>query len=316
MTASTRPDKPGDFAERLDRFFSVFQPTIGLAENLIRSKENPQEVVLLLCARLDALASCLACEDQSNRQSFIRLLVNYSGHRDLMESVSAGDLYYELGYHRWLAEGLIPRPGRLHRFSRLNDPVLSLLDRSGIPLTVKAAELLFTRLMRVLTTSFRCCPGQPTRKSTVGKPQLITTKVLAEFQRSKDKVLLQELGQALQPLLETKTLAGLLYEKFRNSAIHGAWVELDEENFFLASQPYWEPLYSPYYPPFMFVKFPAPFLVELLLNCIKTLKQQMMATGKLPPDVHYHALGPDSNDLRFLDEGLLPKGANIRHQLK
>jgi len=317
MTPKLPPDKLENMEERLDRFFSLFHPTIELAEKLIQSKANPQDVVLLLCARLDALGSCMAREDQSNRQSFIHLLVNYGGHRNLMKSVSAGDLYYELGYHRWLADGLIPKPGRLHRFSRLNDPVLDLLDRSGIELTVEAAERLFTRLMRALTASFRCTPGQPTTKAMVGKPQLITEKMLAQFHKSKDAELLQKLGVALQPLLETKTLAAKLYEGFRNSAIHGAWVELDdEETFFRARQPYWEPLYSPTYPPFMFVKFPAPFLVELVSNCIKTLKQKMLADGKLPPDVHYHAFGPDEDDLQFLDKELLPKGADVRHQRK
>lgn len=38
----------------------------------------------------------------------------------------------------------------------------------------------------------------------------------------------------------------------------------------------------------------------------------MLATGKLPPDVHYHAFGSGLDDLRFLDEELLPKGAASR----
>lgn len=228
MTANSPPA----LEERLDRFFRLFQPTIELAQNLIQSKANAQDVVLLLCARLDALASCMAREGQSNRQSFIHLLVSYSGHRDLMKSVSAGDLYYELGYHRWLADGLIPKPGRLHRFSQVNDPVLDLLDRSGIELTVEAAERLFTRLMRALTASFRCTRGQPSRKAMHGKLKLITEKMLAQFHESKDAELLQKLEGALQPLLETKTLAAKLYEGFRNSAIHGAWVELDDEDTF------------------------------------------------------------------------------------
>jgi len=49
-----------------------------------------------------------------------------------METVSEavpGDLYYGLGFHRWLAEGMIPKPGRLFRFSDLDDPIISLLDR-------------------------------------------------------------------------------------------------------------------------------------------------------------------------------------------
>lgn len=316
MTSTSPQDRYGTLAEKLDRFFAIFQPTIDLVERLMASKKNSQEVVLLLCARLDALASCLAREDQSNRQSFIRLLTDYSGHRQLMQSVSAGDLYYELGYHRWLTEGLIPKPGRLHRFSSVNDQVLRLLDGSGVPLTVEAVERLLTRLMRALTSDFRCRSGQPLRKPMLAKPALVTARLTRAFEKSKDKELSKNLHDALQPLLESKTLAGILYEKSRNTAVHEAWVEFEEAAFFSAERPFWEPLYSPYYPPFLLVRFPARFLLEMLFNCMMTMKHKMLATGKLPPDVHYHVFGPHDDDVEFLDEELLPRGAEGRHQFK
>jgi hypothetical protein len=317
MTPKAPPVKSPKLIDALGRFFSLFQPTIGLAEDLIRAKSNPQEVVLLLCARLDALASCTSREDQSNRQSFVRLLVKYSGYRDLMRSVSAGDLYYELGYHRWVAEGMIPRPGRLHRFSHIDDPIIHLLERSGIPLTVEAVQRLLTRMMRVLAANFRCRPGQPLKKPMVGKPKSIIVDMETEFRSSKDAELRRNLEGALQPLLETKTIAGLLYENFRNAAVHGAKVQFDEATFFQGQRPYWEPLYSDYYPPFLFVKFPGPFLVELLHNCTNTLKQEMLATEKLPPDVHFYVFGFGTNEhLQFLDKELLPKGRNLSFQLR
>lgn len=316
MESNSETGEEARLAERLDRFFSLFHPTIQLADSLIRSKANSQEVVLLLCARLDALASCLASEGQTNRKSFISLLVNYGGHRDLMQSVSVGDLYYELGYHRWLASRLVPKPGRLHRFSRLNDPFISLLDRSGIPLTVEAVERLFTRLMRALAANFRCRPGQRISKPRVAKPQVVTSAVLKAFEKSRDIESADRLREAIQPIIDIKTVANLLYENYRNNAIHGAWVGFDDKAFFSQTKPYWEPLYSPYYPPFMFVKFPAAFLVELTSNCMGTLKRKMIATRKLPPDVHYHAFGPGTSNLEFLDYGLLPKGEDLRIQIK
>jgi len=83
-------------------------------------------------------------------------------------------------------------------------------------------------------------------------------------------------------------------------------VEFDEATFFRAQQPYWQSLYSEYYPPFLFVKFPGPFLIELLRNCMQTLHRKMLATGKLPPDVHFHAFGFGPNEyLPFLDEELV-----------
>jgi hypothetical protein len=61
-----------------------------------------------------------------------------------MESLSSGDLYYELGFHRWLIEGMIPKPdrkpGRIVRFSRLDDPVIDLLDQSDVPQTADSAR--------------------------------------------------------------------------------------------------------------------------------------------------------------------------------
>ena len=315
MATRTPSVKPPNLAEKLERFFNLFEPTIKLAEDLIAARSNSQEVVLLLCARLDALASCTGREDQSNRQAFTHLLVNYAGHRDLMCSVSAGDLYYELGCHRWLAEGMIPKPGRLYRFSRLNDPIIHLLDRSGIPLTVEAVHRLLSRIMRCLAANFRCRPGQPLRKPMVAKPKVIIDKMKAAFQGQKDTELQGKLEVALQPLLDSKTVAGLLYQNFRNAAVHGVKIEFDEATFFQAQRPYWEPLCSEYYPPFLFVNFPGPFLIELLRNCVRTLRQKMLETEKLPPDVHLHTFGFDPNEyLSFLDEELLPKGRYLSFQ--
>ena len=233
-----------------------------------------------------------------------------------MGSVSLGDLYYELGFHRWLAEGMIPKPGRLHRFSDLDDPIISLLDRSGIALTSEAAQQFFTRIMRVLNANYRCRPGQPRRKPTLAKPKSITAKLEAEFKSGRDATLSKQIGEAVQPLLERETIAGLLYSGFRNNAVHGARVELEEAMFFRASEPYWQPMYSEFYPPFMTVKFPGPFLLELLRNCLRTLKGRMLATRKLPPDVHFHVFGSGVSDLQFLDESLLPKASKGRFQFR
>lgn len=133
----------------IDKYFDLFAPTLGLAARLIAAKENAQDVLLLLCARLDALASSISNEAQSNRDSFTNLVIAYGGERGLMESVSAGDLYYELGYHRWLMEGMLPKAGRIVRFSHVNDPVIDLLEQSDIPLTKDAAVVLLTRIMKI-----------------------------------------------------------------------------------------------------------------------------------------------------------------------
>src|SRR5262249_52752688 len=158
---------------------------------------------------------------------------------------------------------------------------------------------LLTRTMRVVERNFRCRPGQPLKKPMTGKLREIFTALKNEFRHAKDKDLNQNVHVAFRPLLESKTVASLLYTKFRNSAIHGGNVEVDENKFFRLTTPYWEPLYSEYYPPFFFVKFPALFLIRVLENCLRTARSKILATGKLPPDVHYHVFGAGGDNIDF-----------------
>ena len=77
----------------LDRYFELYAPTLALALELIASKRHSQELVLLLCARLDAMASDAAREGTPSKQAFVKFLNAYSGQRRLFEGVSVPDLY-------------------------------------------------------------------------------------------------------------------------------------------------------------------------------------------------------------------------------
>lgn len=316
MVGDGSGSKPTELTALVDRFFDLFKPSIELAERLITAKSSAQEIILLICARLDALACSIVSEDEHNRSAFIRLLVNYTGYRDLMQSVSVGDLYYELGYHRWLIEGLIPKPGRLHKFSKLDDPVIELLERSGIPLTAETAERFLSRAMRALTKNFRCTSGQPRAKNSAVDPSVVIEAFEAEFRRSRDTELRSNVKAAFQPLLARQTAAAILYERFRNNAVHGLRVEVDEKNFFAAQEPYWKPLYSEDYPPFLQLMFPAAFLVRLLRSSLTTVRHRFAKSQKLPPDVHFHVFGFGFDYLQFLDDQLLPERRDLRLRIR
>ena len=47
---------------------------------------------------------------------------------------------------------------------------------------------------------------------------------------------------ALKPILKAHQLAAILYRDYRNGSIHGAGVDLDEDEFFEAETPYWSPI--------------------------------------------------------------------------
>lgn len=42
-----------ELANRLDTYLETFRPTVTLVEDLIEARSNPQEILILLCARLD-----------------------------------------------------------------------------------------------------------------------------------------------------------------------------------------------------------------------------------------------------------------------
>lgn len=157
--------QPPSLKDALDRYFASYNSTRALASDLIRERKNPIDVLILLCARLDALASDAVAEETPRKKAFVNFVATYGDKGELFNSVSLSDLYHELGYHRWLLEGTIPKPGRLHRFSKLDNPIIFLLEAAGLPLTFNESAVLLNTLMRVIRRRFRVMPRQPASKS-------------------------------------------------------------------------------------------------------------------------------------------------------
>lgn len=296
----------------VDKFFDQYSSTLELAEELIQSKSRSQEVLILLCSRLDALACNSVPEDEPRQRAFTRLITDYAKQRNLFESVSLGDFYYELSYHRWLLPGMIEKAGRLRAFSRLNEPFIKLIDESGIALTERDAHHLLSKMMRALEESFRVKPGQPRRKRSIGTIQDVTKAIMGKFQGIRSAEIRTALRTALKHVLSSQTIASILYQRFRCEAIHGGRVVIDEERFFIESEPYWVSRHSKYYGSFLFIEFPAKFLANILRNCIDTYRQCLLRKGKLPPDVIFRNFDDDIFDvIELLDEELLPKTRSI-----
>jgi len=299
--------------ERLNSFFDLFTSTLELAERLISSQSHAQELLVLLCSRLDALASSVAAEDSPRKQAFTHFITAYGCRRNLFESISAGDLYYELAYHRWMLPGTIPKPGRIHRYSRIDDPIIDLLQDSGIALTEKDADRLLSRIMKALRGALRVMPGQPLTKPPLASVGQVTEIIVNSFDTPRKKSIADALPKALRPLIHSKTMATILHEKFRCEAIHGAKVLMNEHKFFVEPEPYWEPEDSGYFGPYFLTEFPARFLVCILRDCITTYRQHLVAKGKLPPDILFHVFGDDSfKFIELLDEDALAKDQTLR----
>jgi hypothetical protein len=300
----------------LDRYFASFDCTRELASKLILKRKHPVEILILLCARLDALASDAAKDETSSKNAFTRFVTAYGGQRDLLNSISIGDLYYELMYHRWLLEGMIPAPGRLHIFSRLDEPIIHLLEHAGLPLTLKDSEILLDTLIRISKQEYRAFPGQHLTKPRIVKLEVLKGVLVKRALRTRLKKIANNLPDALTPLLESKKISTILYQRFRSDAIHGATIILDSRRFFSETDIYWKPMQSDYYGALELIEFPARFLLSLLERCITTYRASLVVKERVPPSVYFNAFDNLFEALDLLDHELLPEGGRVRFKIR
>jgi len=296
----------------LDRYFAPFESTLRLVSDLTRRREHAMEVLILLCARIDALASDAVMEGTPSRQAFECFLCGYGHRKDLFESVSIGDLYWELGYHRWQLQGTITQAGRLHRFSGVDDPVIHLFEDAGLPLTLPDCARLLDSLMRILEHRFHVRPRQRHSKDRYAHPKRLEEEIISAIRTTRLRSIANNLSRALEPLIDSKRVTTLLYRRFRCEAIHGAAVRLDEDQFFSQKDVFWEPLYSEYYGAFELIAFPARFLSTCLKTCVDSYRSHLLKKRKIPPAIHFHAFDDIFSNLQLLDQTLLPEGGKVR----
>jgi hypothetical protein len=292
----------------LDQFFAQLSTTVTLVNHLIGSKSYPQEILLLLCSRIDALASASTSAEERSGKAFTDFVTLYGGRRKLFESISLGDLYYELDFHLWLLPGMIEKAGRIRIFSHIDEPILKLLVGSEIALTLDEVRRFLTRIRRSLRRNFQVAPHQRQAKQPLASAAAIEGAVLDEF-RKRPKEYKIALRSAISPFIRSKTIARILYHRFRCEVIHGGKVRIDEQRFFAETEPYWRPMYSECYGPFQLVEFPARFLEALFVGCIRNYRQRLEQTRKIPPDIHFEMFPDDLfAHLELLDQSLLPRG--------
>src|SRR6266481_2843059 len=82
--------------DRVNAAFEEHRATTALLENFIQSREYPNEIVILACARLDALANLAMTKKQGQRNRFVSFLHTYSGRRNELEQVALPNLYLHI----------------------------------------------------------------------------------------------------------------------------------------------------------------------------------------------------------------------------
>jgi hypothetical protein len=110
-------------------------------------------------------------------------------------------------------------------------------------------------------------------------------------------------------------LAAILYRDYRNGSIHGAGVDLDEDEFFEADSPYWSPaeyVFASVKPVFQ-VTLPAKFLLSLFQNCVDGFQRKLLATKKLPISIFNQVFpGSITRHLEYLDQTSVQEAVELR----
>jgi len=149
---------------------AIKRQTSVVVEKLAKSRTAAQEIIILLCARLDSLAN-MAFSRMTQEERFARFLFTYSGERQLFESVSIPDLYFFLRFQSEVLPGTIEKPGRIHVFTEDNLYFVRVLWNSGLAIDLRSARSLLRYLHQSLSTNFsvNCKHGRLPRLATVSK---------------------------------------------------------------------------------------------------------------------------------------------------
>jgi len=303
----------------LDQYFSAYDSSQALASELIQRQKHPTDALILLCARLDALASDALGEESSHRKAFSRFVTNYGGERKLFDAVSIPDLNYEIGYHRWRLHGIIPAPGRLHRFGRLDDPLLHLIEDCGLPITVTEIGIMLDTLARILERSFRAKARQASSKARTVPVAQLKDLIEAAAKKSRLRQVAGRLPGAIVPLLDSVRVSNILYERFRCESIHGAKVRIDAKRFFSEQNVYWKPIYPIYLgKTYELIEFPASFLLDCLRACIRGYRAHLLAKKRVPHAIYFHGFEDADfrSTLEFLDVESISGGGVVGLKLQ
>lgn len=250
---------------RIDEAFKRYRDTVTLVDELIGSKRNPQEIILLTCARLDSLAN-LAFAERSRKDAFVRFLAEHSEAVPTFEHISIADLHDFLSYQLWVLPGTVEKPGRLHMFDpRRDERYITFLWESNLAITQEVLAALIKFILRCLKRRYRVSPTQTIRRSSFDTCDSLGAYLDSEAATHR-RGFYRSAVAAIRPLVSEFSLGVLLYKRYRSGIIHEYRVDIDETRFFKKDSVYWRTMYRRFAPPFkvLQVEFPARLLSKVL----------------------------------------------------
>lgn len=294
---------------KIEEGFKPYDDTLGALRQLVKMRRMAQELIILVCARLDSLAN-LAFGRMPQEERFFRFLNTYSGQRDTFEDVSIPDLYFFLRFQQDMLPGTLVKPGRIHVYTEENLAFVRILWKSGLAINRRSASRLLEYLHETLREHYRVNPSQNRRKPQSAK----VNAVLACFTVGAKGLRAQALQSAeeeIRATIKRFQLGRILYRDYRCASIHEYGVSLDEDMFFAQDLVYWRHFTSKLTSErFSTVEFPSQFLLTSLKQCLRNYKRALRERQRLPMPI-FNVACSLLRDLEYLDDDSIGMGKDI-----
>jgi hypothetical protein len=162
--------------------FQKYEDTLLLLRAMLEERTSPDELVILACARLDALANLRSGPD-TQRSRFASFVETFSGQKATLQKVSVPNLYWMLGREHDLLPLTMPETGRLIR----NDDdtnFLQFLAATELPLSTEKVGQFLRWLSAVIQKKFRTTATQSRSKPSLISRKQFTNYVAEEIETS------------------------------------------------------------------------------------------------------------------------------------
>ncbi len=163
--------------DRITSAFTRYKAIYVFLENLVTSQHFPNELVILTCARLDALANLAITQSKSQRDRFVSFISTYSSKRRELEKIALPNLYSRLNIDYSTLSGTIPKPGRIHSYDEVSDSAfIRFIVESGLSITEKDIGLFLNKFSIWIQNKYRT-----TMTQSKTKPLIDTEKNIMEY---------------------------------------------------------------------------------------------------------------------------------------
>jgi hypothetical protein len=265
---------------RIANELEKYRRAVEFLRSSLAAEEGAEEIVILVCARLDALASSRGGSD-TGRLRFTHFVEEFSGEGGRLKKVSVPNLFWELALGEEFLSITVAAPGRL-RYLDTEARFVRFVADSGVSLSEADIRQFLRWLSKTIQKQYRTTATQSKRKPSLTSRSHLVDHVSRALRGSRWKGLHDETIKAFKALAAEHSLSAILYRDIRSRSIHEHDFRASEQ-FFAKTEPFVEPMYSLWgRTRFLGIEFPGPWLVNLLEKTTHRYEEALVRSRQIP----------------------------------